>query len=263
MGSGYCPLCGTPRIGSFRFCRSCRFDYDSRPATAPTIVWTPTPAPTPRSAAGVFPAAAVERTVSESRRRVELLATALIVGVVAMALVSSRPIGNGPAAVTPVVGGAIDALAPEEVATGAEEEPEATPVRPTSYAKLNERNWRTLVGAPDTHVGKGYRVWACITQLAAATGEVQFQGEASFKKLKAWIRGATSTFIGDPTALDAFVPGDIVAMDVMALGSISSGARGDDTTKVPAFQVVSITRKGSCRLGDRRRTGRRPPAGRA
>jgi hypothetical protein len=29
MSSTYCPNCGTPRVGSFRFCRKCQFDFDS------------------------------------------------------------------------------------------------------------------------------------------------------------------------------------------------------------------------------------------
>src|SRR5438094_8136284 len=29
MASEFCPSCGTPRTGSFRFCRKCQFDFDS------------------------------------------------------------------------------------------------------------------------------------------------------------------------------------------------------------------------------------------
>lgn len=29
MASGLCPTCGTPRVGSFRFCRSCGLDFDA------------------------------------------------------------------------------------------------------------------------------------------------------------------------------------------------------------------------------------------
>jgi len=32
----YCPRCGTPRVGSFRYCRSCQFDFDSAEPVAPT-----------------------------------------------------------------------------------------------------------------------------------------------------------------------------------------------------------------------------------
>ena len=28
MASSFCPKCGTPRVGAFQFCRSCKFDFD-------------------------------------------------------------------------------------------------------------------------------------------------------------------------------------------------------------------------------------------
>lgn len=42
MAATYCPQCGTPRVGAFRYCASCQFDYDD--AAIPT---TPTPILTP------------------------------------------------------------------------------------------------------------------------------------------------------------------------------------------------------------------------
>lgn len=35
MSSTFCPNCGTLRLGSFRFCRSCQFDFDTVPVTQP------------------------------------------------------------------------------------------------------------------------------------------------------------------------------------------------------------------------------------
>jgi len=32
MFSTFCPTCGTRRVGAFRFCRSCGFDFDTVPA---------------------------------------------------------------------------------------------------------------------------------------------------------------------------------------------------------------------------------------
>lgn len=29
MASTFCPTCGTRRVGAFRYCRSCQFDFDS------------------------------------------------------------------------------------------------------------------------------------------------------------------------------------------------------------------------------------------
>ena len=32
MNEWTCPACGTKRVGAFRFCRTCRLDYDALPA---------------------------------------------------------------------------------------------------------------------------------------------------------------------------------------------------------------------------------------
>jgi hypothetical protein len=40
----FCPKCGTPRTGTFRFCRTCGLDFDALPA-APTVVPQPPAAP--------------------------------------------------------------------------------------------------------------------------------------------------------------------------------------------------------------------------
>jgi hypothetical protein len=43
--SPYCPTCGTKRLGAFRFCRSCRLDFDQLPDETPTFAPEPaTPA---------------------------------------------------------------------------------------------------------------------------------------------------------------------------------------------------------------------------
>ncbi len=57
-GTGLCPSCGTRRVGAFRWCRSCQFDYDTMtsraagpsPASSPPAAATPplgTPAAVP------------------------------------------------------------------------------------------------------------------------------------------------------------------------------------------------------------------------
>jgi hypothetical protein len=48
MGSQFCPKCGTPRVGTFRFCRSCQFNFDDidGPDTAGSGLTTPKPGST-------------------------------------------------------------------------------------------------------------------------------------------------------------------------------------------------------------------------
>jgi hypothetical protein len=151
-------------------------------------------------------------------------------------------------------GGTVATDAP--VVNPAEEEPtvelvpeeEATPelVLPKKYAKLNERNWKKVVKAPDKYTGKGYQIWACITQFDAATGEDAFRGDASFKKLKYWWEGANAYFTGEPRALGDIVKGDVVVMNVVGLGSLDYETQIGGNTTVPSFLVTKITRKGSC-----------------
>ena len=49
MSSSFCPRCGTPRVGGFRFCRSCPFDFDDidRATGAGASLQTPVPQPSP------------------------------------------------------------------------------------------------------------------------------------------------------------------------------------------------------------------------
>jgi len=42
VATTYCPKCGTPRVGSFRFCRSCGLDFDQ---VHPGPAATPAPVP--------------------------------------------------------------------------------------------------------------------------------------------------------------------------------------------------------------------------
>jgi hypothetical protein len=130
-------------------------------------------------------------------------------------------------------------------------EPVVTPapaVLPKSYAAPNKRDWAKIVKTPDKYSGKGYKVWACIWQFDAATGEGAFMGYSSYKKQTYWATDAdNSAFVGDATKLSDFVEGDIVTMNVMGLGSYSYDTQAGGNTTVPMFQVVSIKQqKGTC-----------------
>jgi hypothetical protein len=118
-----------------------------------------------------------------------------------------------------------------------------------SYATLTSRTWALLVKAPDNYLANTYKIWACITQFDAATGPDTFRGQASYQKLTYWYTdGANAVFTGDATELADFVTDDIVQMNVVSLGSLSYDTQLGGSTTVPAFDVISITRMGSCAL---------------
>jgi hypothetical protein len=51
MATEFCPRCGLPRTGAFRFCRACQFDFDSAPL--PVAVTSAVPGPVSPGAAPV------------------------------------------------------------------------------------------------------------------------------------------------------------------------------------------------------------------
>ncbi|OGO53566.1 MAG: hypothetical protein A2V85_08090 [Chloroflexi bacterium RBG_16_72_14] len=114
--------------------------------------------------------------------------------------------------------------------------------------ELSKRAWQKVVKSPDTYMGKGYKLWACIWQFDAATGADGFLGYASYRREDYWaLDGENAAFAGDAAQLSDFVEGDIVAMSVVGLGSYSYDTQVGGNTTVPSFQVVKIKRqKGSC-----------------
>ena len=124
--------------------------------------------------------------------------------------------------------------------------PAPTPI-PVTYTKLTARAWQLLVKAPDNYTGKGYQVWACITQFDAATGTDSFRAQASYANITYWYSdGDNALFSGDETALADFVESDLVFMHVVSLGSFSYDTQNGGNTTVPLFEVDTIARKGSC-----------------
>lgn len=124
--------------------------------------------------------------------------------------------------------------------------PAPTMPRPKSYATLTSRDWAKVVKAPDTYLGKGYKLWACIAQFDAATGTDTFRGNASWHKETYWYKGSNSFFVGVEAQLADFLTGDVVAMNVIGLGSYSYDTQTGGNTTVPLFEVVTIKHAGSC-----------------
>jgi len=173
------------------------------------------------------------------------LALLVVIAVVVAACSATGLQGAGPTP-TPVV---IYADPTEESIAEPTDDP-VSPVaaKPAKFVTLNKRGWAQVVKSPDRHVGKGYKLWACISQFDAATGEGSFRGQASFKNQPYWYTdGDNAFFSGEPNALVPFVTGDIVAMNVSGLGSYSYDTQAGGNTTVPAFKVWNIKQaKGSC-----------------
>lgn len=168
-------------------------------------------------------------------------------GMVTGLLLGALAVGCSQAAAPAVVNEAT----PRPEATVDLTEPEPTVEVPTvaipsKFSEPSKRTWAKIVKSPDRYTGQGFKLWACITQFDAATGEDSFRGDTSYKKLKYWYEGDNALFTGDANRLADFVQGDVVAMNVVGLGSYSYDTQIGGNTTAPLFQVVKITRKGSC-----------------
>ena len=126
-------------------------------------------------------------------------------------------------------------------------EPTPAPTPKLTYAALSSRAWSLIVKSPDRYAGKGYIVWACIFQFDAATGDDGFLAQTSYRKESYWYSdGENAAFTGDADRLSDFVENDVVVMHVVSLGSYSYDTQSGGNTTVPAFEVKTIQRKGSC-----------------
>jgi micrococcal nuclease len=111
--SEFCPQCGSTRTGAFRFCRSCRFDFDGVALTA-----------------AAPPAASVAQAVTKAPMKSRLTGRQWLGSGVAL-VVGLAVIGNLTNAAAPV-GGAQSTPAPTQVAAAAQ----PTPI-PTPWATVN------------------------------------------------------------------------------------------------------------------------------
>jgi hypothetical protein len=281
LSAEFCPQCGVERVGAFRFCRGCKFDFDSvpdmaavprhdpaptlatsvvDPVASPPVQTVAVPAPT------IDPGPAIGKRGRFTRRNI---AVGVVGTLVVMGAIGSitRPASSGSPSQPPAaLVGAAKATArttpsptatltgtpvPTEAATPTlAPTPEPTPeptAAPVSYAKLTSRAWAKVVKSPDSYIGKGYQVWGCISQFDAATGTDSFRAEASYKNQEYWYSDSENAyFTGNATTLSDFVQGDIVFMKVISLGSLTYDTQIGGSTTVPLFEVERIIRKGSC-----------------
>jgi hypothetical protein len=117
------------------------------------------------------------------------------------------------------------------------------PETASSYATISARTWALIVKDPDKYFGRGYKLWACITQFDAATGADVFRADASYRNEPNWyLANDNALFAGDEAKLADFVKGDVVALAVVDGGSYSYDTQIGGSTTVPIFRVVTIKR---------------------
>ena len=88
MAAEFCPRCSAPRVGSFRFCRSCQFDFDEAPVERPVPPsWQVVDRPASSSAGTAAPAEPVIETPIVARPKdSSSLAQKIVVVLIALAI---------------------------------------------------------------------------------------------------------------------------------------------------------------------------------
>jgi hypothetical protein len=262
--SRFCAQCGTPRTGALSFCRNCGYNYDAETPIVstperPTTSSTPVP---PAFAAATAVTAVPRAEPKWYRRRLGIagiaVAVFVLLGVIGQLTGASAPaaaslLPTTQAADVPIQTEAVTeteaptaTLPPATLAPIVTAKPPPAPP-PPSYATLSSRQWARLVKSPDNYIGDTYRIWACITQFDAATGDDTFRAQGSYKKETYWYSdGDNALFTGDSSDLADFVQDDIVVMNVTVLGSYTYDTQIGGSTTVPSFIVDKISRKGDC-----------------
>jgi hypothetical protein len=259
VAGGFCPQCGTKRLGELRFCASCGFDYWNAAQAQ-----SDEPPHDKAAASSQLPPIAAERLQPPNSnrghrpwRRWALWGLAVVLALAVVGAVFGGP--EEDAALVGATSSPTESAKPTPRPTirptprptptpvpTPKPTPSPTPV-PISYGTLTARSWSLIVKAPDDYIGKGYVVWACITQFDAATGPDAFRGQASYTNLDYWFSDGDNTFFhGDVEQLQDFVQDDVVVMNVISLGSYSYDTQLGGNTTVPLFEVTKITLKGSC-----------------
>jgi hypothetical protein len=111
---------------------------------------------------------------------------------------------------------------------------------------LGEHDWQLLVKSPDTSRGRGYVVFACVTQFDSATGSTAFRANASWHREEYSFAGDNAWFEGSASLLSDVVEDDQLHLRVTVIGSYSYSTQIGGQTTVPAFQVNGIVQKSRC-----------------
>lgn len=233
-----------------RFCASCGVDFWKAAEAQAAVDQAAAPEATDATEAGGEPPRRRRRWVAWVGAAV---AAFFVIGIVGSVFADQDESGVG--SPSPTSSSAANQQAPGATDEGTveptpepTEQPTAKPTpKPVSYKSIGDRSWRLLVKAPDDYSGKGFVVWACISQFDAATGEDSFLGQASNQNQDYWWGdGDNAMFTGDASDLNKFVEDDVVEMNVVSRGSFSYDTQIGGNTTVPLFEVDKIRRHGSC-----------------
>ena len=202
----FCPQCGTPRVGAFKFCMACRLDFDA-------LTPEPTPAPVHVAPVGWIPPDRATKASSGkrlSRRSIIGTVVAVIVGLAAIGSIQPAEPGSPvsvlttatPAVSTPLA--VSKTVAPTDQATSTPE-PTFGPIHQTTKAKVV----RVVDG--DTIVvafgGKQYKVRYIgmdSPETVDPNSPVQWMGSQATAANTALVGGATVFLEKDVSEVDRY-----------------------------------------------------------
>ena len=159
--SGFCPQCGTPRVGAFRYCQSCRFDFDSAPAS---VVAPAAPQPPTLSTMSGNPYQGMASTTVETARQSPVRFAIVLIFILLLLGGYYLATRNGP--------GTIDAVnAPDigQIWFG-------TSYDPTTFALANRSDGQSAAGqvAYVAHLNRASRGEIVSTQITTEAGPLTF-----------------------------------------------------------------------------------------
>lgn len=120
------------------------------------------------------------------------------------------------------------------------------PPAASTFAALSEREWALVVKSPDAYIGRGYIIFACVTQFDSATGSAAFRANASWHREEYSFSGDNAWFEGSASFLSDVVEDDQLQMRVTVIGSYTYSTTLGGQMTVPAFRVNGIIQKSRC-----------------